>query len=405
MVVDRRSRCVIVVLDGLGIGAMDDVLAARPRDRGANSLAHALRAAPRELPVLSSLGLLHSAECGGPPRATPRGCWGSADLAYAGADSYRGHLELMGGDASGAAEELFGDSIDRYSSRLRQHGHVTRRIGAHRRVLLVDGSICIADSLEADPGLNFNVTGALAATPFEKIVEVARIVRAQARVNRVIAVGGSAVSATDIIASIRVSGDIEGVDTAELGVYRSGVEIVHLGLPVAPGSQLQEIAASEGLRVALIGKAADLLPGEDVARIPAVETRLVFDAVTAALAKDGAQLIIANVQQLDLAGHQHDPAAYTGVLAECDGHLGEIIEGLDPGDCLILTGDHGNDPSRRTGHTRERVPFLCFAPGLEGRSIGRRASLADVGATAAAWLALPPPAHGTPALISSELVA
>ena len=69
---------------------------------------------------------------------------------------------------------------------------------------------------------------------------------------------------------------------------------------------------------------------------------------------------------------------------------------LRPGDLVILTADHGNDPTfRGTDHTRENIPVLAFGPGIEGRNAGHLRSYADVAQTIAAHLALPATRHGT----------
>lgn len=401
MTIDRR--CVVLVLDGLGIGAMPDVQTVRPSDVGANSLAHALQAAPRDLPTLSALGLHAALADTRVQMPAIRGSWGIGGLTYEGADSYRGHLELMGADTSAITEELFGDSIADYAELLVSHGYAVRRVGRKRTVLVVDDFCCVADSLEADPGLNYNVTGSLQSASFERINEVALLVRARARVNRVIAVGGLAVSLRDIIASVRSRDAVEGVDTPALGVYKTGVSTRHLGFAVPLAGQVHTLAASTGMGVTLIGKAADLLECEDARRVPAVETTAVFDAVEGALHRRASQLVVANVQELDLAGHQHDPAMYTNVLKSCDERLVGILELLGSQDCVIITGDHGNDPSRPTGHTRECVPILFFATGIAPRPIGWRVTLADVGASSATWLGLAPTSRGTSFLAASEL--
>ena len=72
----------------------------------------------------------------------------------------------------------------------------------------------------------------------------------------------------------------------------------------------------------------------------------------------------------------------------------EVLDRLREGDLLIVTGDHGNDPTwRGTDHTRERTPILCAAPGLGPDNLGVR-RFADLGETVAAWLGLPPGKHG-----------
>ena len=68
---------------------------------------------------------------------------------------------------------------------------------------------------------------------------------------------------------------------------------------------------------------------------------------------------------------------------------------LKPGDLVIITADHGNDPTfRGTDHTREHVPIVAFGPGIAGGVVGRRDTLADIGETVAAHLGLAPGRHG-----------
>ena len=72
-----------------------------------------------------------------------------------------------------------------------------------------------------------------------------------------------------------------------------------------------------------------------------------------------------------------------------------LIARLKPGDLVVITADHGNDPTfRGTDHTREHVPILAFGPGIAGGVAGRRDTLADIGETVAAHLALAPGRHG-----------
>jgi len=86
---------------------------------------------------------------------------------------------------------------------------------------------------------------------------------------------------------------------------------------------------------------------------------------------------------------------YAAALEAFDRRLPEAMAKLRPGDLLILTADHGCDPTfRGTDHTRERVPVLCFGPDLPHGSVGIRTTFADIGETVAAHLAIAPGPHG-----------
>jgi phosphopentomutase len=121
-----------------------------------------------------------------------------------------------------------------------------------------------------------------------------------------------------------------------------------------------------------------------------------FDATLAAAeaATDG-DLVFANYVDFDtLWGHQRDVAGYARALEAFDARLPELLGRLRQGDLLILTADHGNDPTwEGTDHTRERVPVLIAAPGLAPRALGL-VGFADVGETLAAHLGLAPGRHG-----------
>jgi phosphopentomutase len=105
-------------------------------------------------------------------------------------------------------------------------------------------------------------------------------------------------------------------------------------------------------------------------------------------------LIMANLVDFDmLYGHRRNPAGYAEALMAFDRRLPEILAALEPTDILILTADHGCDPtfSRHTDHTREYVPLLLHGASLKPRTdLGDRASFADCGQTIAELLDLPP---------------
>ncbi len=111
-------------------------------------------------------------------------------------------------------------------------------------------------------------------------------------------------------------------------------------------------------------------------------------------AGDG-DLIFANYVDFDtLYGHRRDVAGYAAALEAFDRRIPELLAVLKDGDLVIITADHGNDPTwTGTDHTREHVPIVGVRPGQKGKDVGRR-SYADIGETVAAHLGLPPGPHG-----------
>ena len=122
-----------------------------------------------------------------------------------------------------------------------------------------------------------------------------------------------------------------------------------------------------------------------------------FDAALGAMddAGDG-DLVFANFVDFDmLYGHRRDIAGYAAALEAFDRRLPEALARLRQGDLLLLTADHGCDPSwRGSDHTRERVPILGTGPGLKPVAVGLRRSFADIGETVAEHLGLAAGKHG-----------
>jgi len=395
------GRVAIVVVDALGIGAMADVPEVRPRDAGANTLLHVLRwreenlRTPAPLANLARLGLgrllPHPALPVGPEETGTSAV--KSRLGYPGADSYVAHQTMMGTDMSGLRLEPFSLEERAVSQALADAGHEVRRALPEMPVLLVDGCMVIGDNLEADPGLNYNVTGSLDLTDFGHISGVAAVVREVVSVARVIAVGGPGLDAAGLVENLRRGvAEVYGIDTPATGFYDGeGLQVRHMGVDLDHSRQLPTVAARAGLPVALIGKMADVIDCPGAEYLPCVDTGEVIENTARVLRERSEGLVAANVQETDLAGHRQDPARWADRLEIADRGLGRIVELLAPDDLLLVLGDHGNDPTiGHEFHTREYVPILSAGgDALEVEKASERNTLADVGATAAAVLGLP----------------
>jgi len=165
-----------------------------------------------------------------------------------------------------------------------------------------------------------------------------------------------------------------------------------------PEETLLDLAARAGRDVWGVGKIGDIFTGRGVTKIlkaPENESQFARTLEALAGAKDG-DLVFTNFIDFDqLYGHRRDVAGYAACLEDFDRKLPQLIAALRPGDLVILTADHGNDPTfRGTDHTRENIPVLAFGPGIQGRRAGGLRSYADVAQTIAAHLALPAMRHG-----------
>jgi phosphopentomutase len=165
-----------------------------------------------------------------------------------------------------------------------------------------------------------------------------------------------------------------------------------------PERTLLDRAKAAGRQVFAIGKISDIYAGHGVThKIKASGNMVLFDKTLEALdmARDG-DYIMTNFVDFDQEyGHRRDIPGYARALEAFDARLPELIAKLQPDDLLLLTADHGNDPSWvGTDHTREQVPILCFSPTLSAGSVGLRTTFADIGESVAHWLGLAPGRHG-----------
>lgn len=166
-----------------------------------------------------------------------------------------------------------------------------------------------------------------------------------------------------------------------------------------PEPTLLDRLTARGSKVIGMGKIGDIFAHQGVSEVrKAAGNMALFDETLKAMddARDG-ELVFANFVDFDtLFGHRRDIAGYAAALEAFDQRLPEAVSRLRPGDMLLLTADHGCDPSwPGTDHTRERVPIFGIAPGLPGGHVGLRNTFADIGETVAEHLGLARGRHGT----------
>ncbi len=165
-----------------------------------------------------------------------------------------------------------------------------------------------------------------------------------------------------------------------------------------PEPTLLDRNAAAGNSVFAIGKISDIYAGSGVThKLKGTGIPQLFDRTLEAMEMAGDRaFIMTNFVDFDSEyGHRRDVAGYAAALELFDARLPEIIAAMRHDDLLVLTADHGNDPTwRGTDHTREQVPILVFSPALAQGEIGIRRTFADIGETIAAWLGLAPGRHG-----------
>jgi phosphopentomutase len=165
------------------------------------------------------------------------------------------------------------------------------------------------------------------------------------------------------------------------------------------GETLLDRATSRGVPVVAIGKVQDLFAGRGIPRaIHTASDAEGMDHVVAELERTPYGFIFANLVDFDTQyGHRNDVAGYAANLERFDARLADLLPRLRADDLLVVTADHGNDPTTpSTDHAREYVPLLAAGAGVaSNRDLGTRRTFADLGHTIADNFAIGPLAHGT----------
>jgi phosphopentomutase len=373
----------VLVLDGVGIGALPD--AGRYGDEGSDTLGHVAAEIGLHVPVLRTLGLDRVARLGGAPAVVAGACGRLAEVS-AGKDSVTGHWELMGV----VLEHPFPTFPSGFPVGL--IAEFERRIGRGTIGNVVASGTEVIERLGPEhlrtgkPIVYTSADSVFQLAAHEDVIPVAEQYR-MCDIAFDVAARGAGVGR--VIARPFVGAP---------GSFRRTVNRHDYALePV--GDTLLDWLTRSGVGVTAIGKIADLFAGRGVAK--AVSTSSDEDGIVklrAAMSETATGLIFANFVDFDtLYGHRNDVAGYAANLERFDERLGGVLDELHDQDLLVVTADHGNDPSTpSTDHSREYVPLLVVGPRVRpGVDLGTRASFADVGQTIAENFGVGPLSHGT----------
>ncbi len=401
-------RAILCVLDSFGIGGAADAEAFG--DAGADTLGHiaarcaagegdkdGLRSGPLNVPNMDRLGLGAAGHLstgkdvpGLDFDGEPEGLWGYAAEVSNGKDTPSGHWEIAGVPVRfdwGYFPETIPTFPEELIAKISEKAGLNGILGDKH----ASGTVIIAELGEEHirTGKPIFYTSAdsviqIAAHEehygLEKLYELCEIAREFAdpyNIGRVIArpfVG-------------------ETSDTFQRTANRRDYSV----LPPEP--TLLDRLTEAGRTVYGVGKISDIFAHQGVARVlKGAGNDQLFDKTLEAMdqAVDG-DLIFANFIDFDsLYGHRRDVPGYAAALEHFDRRLPEMIARMKDGDLLILTADHGCDPTwRGTDHTREHVPVIATGPGLEGRSVGGRKTYADIGESIAEHLGIAVGPNGT----------
>ena len=368
----KMKRVAVIVLDGTGAGWQHD--AAEYGDEGANTLKHVLEQAHPDLPNLTDLGLMKIVGMQPEDADDPIGCYGTMIERSAGKDTTTGHWEIAGLTvdqpfptyANGFPPEVI-EAFERETgmgiigNKVASGTEIIRELGAEH---LRTGKLIIYTSADSV----FQIAAHEAVLPPMELWHVCRIARRILRgshnVGRVIARPFEGNVGAFVRTANRRDFSVDPTGRTMLDALKdAGFDTLGVG-------KIEDIFNHRGLT-----------QSDHAAGNPAcIESTINF------LKKDRWKgCLFANLVDTDmLYGHRRDVQGFAGALEAFDKKLPEIMRLLGEDGMLIITADHGCDPTymKHTDHTRERVPLLVWGLGLEeGVNLGERTTFADVSAT------------------------
>ena len=370
------KRFIIAVMDSVGCGALPD--AARYGSAGANTLAHIAEMTELRLPQLAQLGLGNILPLASlPPAAAPQAAFGKMASRAAGKDTTSGHWEIAGlvleqalpTYPHGFPPEVLEPFIAEIGT-----GVLGNCVASGTQIIRELGAAHLATK---QPIVYTSADSVFQIAAHEAIYEPARLYE-MCRIARRILHGPHGVGR--VIARPFVG------DSAEN--FRRTENRRDFSLPPPPHGLLQAVVES-GQPVVGIGKISDIFAGEYLSvSLPGHTNDEAMASLAAALATRQNGLLFANFVDFDmLYGHRNDAAGYAQALRRFDNGLARILPLLGGEDILAITADHGNDPTTpSTDHDREYVPLLVCGRPVRPGALGVRASFADLGQTAAAYL-------------------
>jgi phosphopentomutase len=379
------DRVFLTVLDSVGVGELPDADAYG--DRGSDTLGNISRAVPLKLPTLRSLGLPRVANVYGmAPVDAPAGAYGRMAERSPGKDSVTGHWELAGV----VLERAFPTFPHGFPAEL--IAEFERRIGRRTIGNKAASGTAIIDELGAEhvrtgsPIVYTSADSVFQIAAHEEIIPIPELYRICEIAYEMV---GQGMGVGRVIARPFVGAP---------GAFQRTANRHDYALPPA-GTTLLDAMTAAGQSVHAIGKIQDLFAGRGVTT--AVHTKSDEDGVDQiekALATAGPGLVFTNLVDFDTQyGHRNDAAGYAANLERFDARLARLLPRLRARDLLIVTADHGNDPTTpSTDHAREYVPLFLVGRSIKpGTDVGTRSTFADLGQSIAEIFGVGPLAHGT----------
>lgn len=371
------KRAVLIILDSLGIGAAPDCQLFG--DHHCNTLGNMAEAVGGlELPQLRALGLGNIASIQGiEPSPEPQASFGKLQERSAGKDTTTGHWEMMGI----VLEHPFPTYPEGFPVEL--IAEFEKRIGRKTLGNVVASGTEIIVRLGQE---HMNTGFPIVYTSADSVFQIA----AHEEIIPLPELYNMCKTARELLINEHAVGRV--IARPFIGSPDHFTRTPHRhDFSLLPPPNLLNRIQEAGQRVVGVGKIYDIFAGSGISETHPVESNLeAVERVLDELAKSYSGLIFANLVDFDQSfGHRRDPQGYASALAEFDQCLPDIMKSLREDDLLIISADHGCDPTvtYSTDHTREFVPLLVYGSHFRaGVNLETRSSFADVGQTIAGHL-------------------
>lgn len=363
----KIDRVILIVLDSAGVGELPD--AADYGDAGSNTLGHIARSVGLEMPHCGRLGLGNIISIPGtPPTDQPQGIYGKAAELSKGKDTTTGHWEISGvilNDPFPVYPEGFPDDIiDEFCRRVGKDGVLGNCTASGTAIINDLGDEHVATGLPivyTSADSVFQIAAHEEHTGLENLYKMCEQARDFLKVGRVIArpfVGDS-------------------------GNYTRTPNRHDYSMEPLSDTMMDKLKAA-GMDVQAVGKINDIFAGRGVTEyVHTKSNNEGVDKTIEYMRTLSKGLIFSNLVDFDMVyGHRRNAQGYKEALEEFDNRMPEILSAMREGDLLLVTADHGCDPTfKGTDHTREYVPILGYSSTLAPKDIGTRKSFADISAT------------------------
>lgn len=375
------GNCYLIVIDGLGVGAQED--AVEYGDEGENTLAHVSQVTGVTLPNFSKMGLGNIIPLTSvPPEKNPLCSYGKMREASAGKDSTTGHWELAGihldepfptypeGFPDSVIQKFCdGISVDRVLVNKPYSG--TQVIADYGKQHMQTGVPIVYTSADSV----FQVAAHVDVTPVEKLYAWCKFARQNV-----------------LVGQHGVGRVIARPFTGEPGNFERLSDDRHDYSRVPPENNIVNTLYNSGVKTYSIGKVIDLFAEQGFTQYRRTKSNAegISQLLSLMSAAEDSFVFVNLIDTDQKYGHRQDPEGYAKCLQEIDRSLPAIVSKVQEKDLLIITGDHGNDPtSTSTDHSREFVPLLVFpANRTKDIKLGTRETFSDVAATAAKFFGL-----------------